>query len=592
MTLQDATRDATDRWAGVPTPQVEGPIAYVEDDLDNRNYPFFLANDLDLAGRGYVAEEFFYAGKANRYDAPLPTLSVQSPPTVANVISSGHEYKTRLVVYRPSDTANFSGRVFVEWNNVSNELDNPILWQRNHDYIARSGHAYVGVAAQRYGIAPVPNGLKNWSPERYGMLDIPDVDPECDDPLFLDDHLSYDVFAQAMKAVRAVPEVMNGMPVKHVIATGLSRSAMHLSVYVNAIHPVAPIADGLILLIQGEQMRADLDIPVMKILSESEFVSFGSAQIGRRQPDTANFRTWWVTGTSHSDQQSAFSVAAARRRDVPELPLFNNEDGESEVPTYSRIEAHHVTSAAMEAMIKWIDEGVEPPHSPLPEWMESTPPALVRDEHGNARGGIQVASLAVPIATDLGTNPDPGRTPGQFRFLFGAHVPFDTATLQSLYPTHEAYVEAFTAAATQNVADGFLLQADANEMIANADASLVGTGLIAGPLCANVSNPLDNPSTANLRLHIQNYHFRGCEQLFATLDAATRLLAEGYTAAETQDLPTKRAKFEEAAVHVRRCVGEANALHANGRVPAAALGLIVEFGDLLAARILAEAAGS
>ncbi len=59
MTLQDATRDATDRWAGVPTPQVEGPIAYVEDDLDNRNYPFFLANDLDLAGRGYVAEEFF-----------------------------------------------------------------------------------------------------------------------------------------------------------------------------------------------------------------------------------------------------------------------------------------------------------------------------------------------------------------------------------------------------------------------------------------------------------------------------------------------------------------------------------------------------
>ncbi len=68
------------------------------------------------------------------------------------------------------------------------------------------------------------------------MLDIPDVDPECDDPLFLDDHLSYDVFAQAMKAVRAVPEVMNGMPVKHVIATGLSRSAMHLSVYVNAIH--------------------------------------------------------------------------------------------------------------------------------------------------------------------------------------------------------------------------------------------------------------------------------------------------------------------------------------------------------------------
>ena len=108
MTLQDATRDATDRWAGVPTPQVEGPIAYVEDDLDNRNHPFFLANDLDLAGRGYVAEEFFYAGKAKRYDAPLPTLSVQSPPTVTNVISSGHEYKTRLVVYPTPGTLGVS----------------------------------------------------------------------------------------------------------------------------------------------------------------------------------------------------------------------------------------------------------------------------------------------------------------------------------------------------------------------------------------------------------------------------------------------------------------------------------------------------
>jgi hypothetical protein len=55
--------------------------------------------------------------------------------------------------------------------------------------------------------------------------------------------------------------------------------------------------------------------------------------------------------------------------------------------------------------------------------------------------------------------------------LFGSTVPFDQATLTSLYPTHAAYVSRFQAAAQQAVRAGFLLPADAAALEAAASAS-------------------------------------------------------------------------------------------------------------------------
>ncbi len=76
----------------------------------------------------------------------------------------------------------------------------------------------------------------------------------------------------------------------------------------------------------------------------------------------------------------------------------------------------------------------------------------------------------MPIATLSGL----GQTGGAFCSLFGTTVPFDAATLQSLYPDHDAYVTAVKRSATSAVRRGFLLRTDAQAIVAAAAASAVG----------------------------------------------------------------------------------------------------------------------
>jgi Alpha/beta hydrolase domain len=548
--------------AAVPTPEVTGPIPSDPSGSPGRNY-LFLATDFDLAHRGYVEEEFFYSGTANWYDTPSPTTGAPFP--TANIVSSGHPYETRITVRRPANPATFNGVVVAEWTNVTSSFDNPVFWMRNHEFLMREGYAWVGIAAQRLAIAGVPNGLRNWSPVRYGTLDVSD------------DQLSYDVFAQGIQAVWAVPAVMGGLPVRRVIAGGLSQSASRLAVYLNAVHPRDPIIDGALVLIGGQQLRPDLDIPVMKVLSETEFQG---AQASIMQPDTERFRTWWVTGTSHSEHHSGMTRNALYRRDLPDRPLFDT----CTLPSRSRIHWHYAQAAAVDAMVQWIEQGVPPAHSPLPEYASIDPWVLARDAYGNALGGMRLASLAVPIATSQGLNSGP-----ELCFLTGVHIPFDTATLASLYPSHEAYVRAVREAAEQNVRDGFLLKEDALELIRDAQSSLVGTGLICGPLCINFKQFLSNPSTSNLRDQTQVYYFLGAEQLLATLDEATRLVAEGYTAAEQSDPATQKEKFQKAIQSLHRYIKDVEKMPRQGRAAQVTVDLLVDWANILIKEIAAEA---
>lgn len=542
----------------VPTPEVTGPVPSDPPGSPGRNYLFF-ATDLDLAHRGYVEEEFFYAGTANWYQTT-------GEPATATIVSSGHPYKTRLTVRRPANPARFNGIVIAEWTNVTSSYDNPAFWLRSHEFLMREGYAWVGIAAQRLAIAGVPDGLRNWSPVRYGTLDV------------ADDALSYDVFAQGIQAVQAVPAVMGGLPVRHVIAAGISQSASRLAIYLNAVYPLDPISDGALVIIGGQQIRPDLDIPVMKVLSETEFLG---AQARNRQADTDRFRTWWVTGTSHSEHHGGLTRNALFRRDLPDRPLFDT----CTLPSRSRIHWHYAQSAAVDAIVKWVEQGVPPASSPLPEWTSIDPTVvLARDAYGNALGGMRLASLAVPIATSQGLNAGP-----ELCFLTGVHIPFDTATLASLYPSHEAYVRAVREAAEQNVRDGFLLKEDALELIRDAQSSLVGTGLICGPLCVNFKQFLSNPSTSNLRDQTQVYYFRGGKQLLTTLDQATRLVAEGYTAAEQADPATQQEKFQKAIKSLQRYIKDVEKMPRQERAAQETVDLLVDFANILIESIAAEA---
>jgi hypothetical protein len=154
------------------------------------NYP-----TVDLATRGYVAQEFFLEGEATSYRPVAGTalgtdgLWMAEPADMA-------PYRTPILVVRPLDDSRFNGMVLVNWQNVTVGFE---IGTVGEGVILR-GYAWVGVSAQRVGIegfaspeARSPLGLgadqhlKAWGAERYGSLQHPG------------DSFSYDIFTQAAR---------------------------------------------------------------------------------------------------------------------------------------------------------------------------------------------------------------------------------------------------------------------------------------------------------------------------------------------------------------------------------------------------------
>ena len=272
--------------ADVPNPTVIGPIPVnVPLGDPSHDYPQ-LATQLDLASYGYLEEEFYLEGEATRYQTP--SLSDGIP------ISTGHPYKTRMIVRRPISKKDFSGTVIVEWLNVTSGYNLDALWLTSYGHILREGYAYVGVSVQRVGVHQPGSGLVSWSPIRYGDLDV------TDGGTITDDALCYDIWSQAAKATWEPQGVdpLGGLVPQILIATGASQSQGYLVRYHNSIHPLANIFDGYLLYLGvGGRLRTDLDPKVIKVNTENDVVFLG--EYNARQPDSDRLRTYEVAGTSH-----------------------------------------------------------------------------------------------------------------------------------------------------------------------------------------------------------------------------------------------------------------------------------------------------
>jgi hypothetical protein len=460
--------------SAVPVPTVTGPIAATAPGDAGHDYPFY-ASALDLKSRGYVEEEFFVEGTARRYTTP--------PLTTATIVDGGHPYKTRIVVRRPAAAARFNGTVIVEWNNVTAGHDLDIDWFQTHEHLTRSGYVWVGVTPQRIGV----EALKVWNAKRYGSLDV------TDGGTVSNDDLSYDIMAQAAQAFRAPAAVnpLGGLKVVRIFATGHSQSAGRLGTYVNAVHPLQRVFDAVILHGGGAKVRTDLDIPVWKLLSETDVQN----QAVNRQPDTNRFRTWEVAGDSHVDFQFvSYSRQLSQRDGSPIAPGFtpgaaggratnqgaaappappagrSGNAGTCDKPSYSRVPFYQVFDAAIDHLVVWVKDGKAPPNAPAIEVSSVGPPAVMaRDEAGNALGGIRLATHAVPTAINTGVNTGPG-----FCRLNGSYEPFDEATLKKLYPTHESYVSKVKSVTEANLKAGYILKPEADATIAEAERSSVG----------------------------------------------------------------------------------------------------------------------
>jgi hypothetical protein len=111
------------------------------------------------------------------------------------------------------------------------------------------------------------------------------------------------------------------------------------------------------------------------------------------------------------------------------------------------------------------------------------------DADGNEIGGVPVVLRDAPLGTYVGWNITAGGArpfhQDQICNYVGGMIPFATTmserlgngdprlSLQERYGTHAGYVDAVRTAAANAVARGFLLQADADALIAQAEASKV-----------------------------------------------------------------------------------------------------------------------
>src|SRR5579871_734675 len=412
--------------AAVPNPVVSGPVAAPDvPGAPTRNYPFFASNH-ELADHGYVEEEFFIQGTANRYTTPALATGA--------VIDGNHPYVTRIVVRRPADSSRFNGTVLVEWYNVTNGFDAENTWFFSWEHIMAAGYAWVGVSAQQVGV----NRLKTWSPSRYGSLDV------TQGGAITDDSLCYDIFSQAGQAVRHPVGVdpLGGLRARRVLAIGESQSAFRLAAYVNSINPLAGEYDGFLLLSTlGNPIRTDLTVPVWKVLTEYD-VANSEAVV--RQDDSPKFHTWEIAGSSHVDKHLRASREPLELRDFSTSTVASSSEAllspQCAVPSIGTHQpTHYVVSHAYDLLVRWIERGVPPPSAPriaiTTFGSAGTPSVVGRNSLGLAEGGIQLAELAVPTEANVGINTGPGAC-----VRWGYSLPFSVAQLNSLYPTHEEYV--------------------------------------------------------------------------------------------------------------------------------------------------------
>ncbi len=448
------------------------PIANptVEDPPDSGGISL-LANNFDLAVVGYEVQEYFVAGTASSF-TNLSELGADGLWEVEAAEQA--DYKTRIVVHRPTNPADFSGTTVVEWMNVSAGFDTPPSWGAGHVELYRSGHVWVGVSAQLVGIEGQPGGfplyLKAANPARYESLNHPG------------DSFSYDMFSQISELLRNPQAIdpLNGLIPEYVMAMGESQSAFRLTTYINAVQPLYNPYDGYIVhsrgdsgaplsqapqasiaVANGTHIRTDINVPVITFQTETDIFVLG--YIEARQEDNDHFRLWEVPGTSHAD---LYTIISGRDDAIGE-PKFAAVAEVDSIPGFLSCELpfnagpmHYVYNTAIRGLDQWMRTGVAPASAPRLDVSDDQTSFLL-DELGNVTGGIRTSYVDAASAILSGE----GQIGSGFCGLFGTTELFSAAQMASLYVDADGFTAAVSATANSAVEAGFLLPEDAAAII-------------------------------------------------------------------------------------------------------------------------------
>jgi hypothetical protein len=451
-------------------------------------------------GPDYVIEEFLIDGEATVYNYAT------DPPVRGDVLPIAHltnvPYRTRLMVRRPADPSDFNGTVVIEWWNSTPGFDTAQVWDPSHDYFRREGVAYVGWTNSNQSLSFLVGGCT--------ISILPKLCGQRYESLFLGDNgQAYEIGSQIANALKNGPSspLPEGFVVERVYHAGYSQqggsmvtyaSAFHLpgvndGYFVQAFGSARDIKDGLPCgdpqadpfpdcprQLEGEQrlVRTDLPVPVMRSHTETDVASglFGASS----QEDSETFRYYEMAGTAH-----------ATLNDDPflGLPIGNYCASTTNTLADGPVFGSFLFNAMWENLERQVVDGVAPPHGDL---IERENDEIVRDELGNALGGVRLPELDVPIASygpSNGVGDDvPAFIPAELIDLFcrlaGTVTPLEPELLRALYPTSQDFLTSYEESADALVEARFLLPEDAETLKTIAAPEPSATALRLGAVIA------------------------------------------------------------------------------------------------------------
>jgi hypothetical protein len=451
---------------------VTGPVQVGSPTFNGTLY----GNSFNLAKVGYESSEYFLAGTARAY-APMQALTSDGRWKVATNVTA--PYKTRVAVYRPINARRFNGTVVVEWLNVTGGTDDSPDWTLSHNELIRDGFAWVGISAQAVGV----NSAKSTDPAEYSSLSHPG------------DAFSYDIFAQAGQAVHDdAATILRGLRPHSLIAVGESQSAGRLMTYIDAVQPITHVYQGFLVhsqfgtgapLSQAPQaniaaptpttIRSDIGVPVLEFETETDVDNSNlSDRLHYGSPKW--FRLWEIAGSSHYDYyglaigptDTGNGQGAVKNLAAMQNPTRTPVGGFNCAVPINTGGTHWALDSAVYWLNRWVLQGLPPPRASVLATTQASPVTFKLDVSGNVIGGVRTPQVDAPIAA-LGSRGNRGG----FCFLFGSTVPYDASHIESLYKNHRQFVSAWALAIKKDRAAGFLLPADAAELLHSAVVSQV-----------------------------------------------------------------------------------------------------------------------
>lgn len=434
----------------VPIPTLTGPIPVTAQSGE----PFRGENEQPVAGPGlpvpilvpfgYIEEEYFVSGSVD-----------------------GKPYLTSLLVRKPKDPAKFSGLVALETVHAQGAIP---LWG-SHEVWLKGGHAWVGVVSQ---LTALQDHVKKFNPTRYSTLQLPDASAPSPQstPNPAADSAAQDLISQAiLTQVGALLKsnskngAFAGETVKYLIMGGASQTGGTTLRYIAQSHSTARMPDGKPIYDGYLPMEAlpskplpVVDAVVVHPVTEGDLMSAISLKrpvAFRADSDAPNdrYRHYQITGSSH---------VGTRGITDPKVVFSTLANGVHPGEHLSQFPQAEVMRPIVYNFVEWLMKGVVPPTAPL---IEMSNGEIVRDEYGNAKGGVRSPYVDLPTVHYIASAPTTDGNPA--RRLIGLQEPIPVDTLRKLYKTRANYLKRFDQGIDAMVTARFLLREDADHLKAD-----------------------------------------------------------------------------------------------------------------------------